>query len=1127
MSLESLETRQLLNGSVVLNFGQTLAQVAPSKGIDSHGAVVSGTYSFKGAPGNSDVSNVLLHATVPGTPDIVSETFLPDQTINPGDPSMSYQLSVVVNKADWQITANSISGTYNGQATTLDGTIAFQNGNGQWTTFTESSGAPSSANAYMPAGSLTYSVTGLGNQTRLTHAISGATITPSVNTAAKEWDGVAIGNDINFTTVDGTANIAKATSTLTVTDTGGPYNGSAYGATITINPADQGLTSGPDYQQYAGVTAEGQQIWNELGSNAPVNAGSYRVTAYVNATPDFNQSAAQTVYFTIAQAQANIVITPYGVTYDKQAHIATGTATGVGGADLSADLDLSATQHTNAGTYFDGYSFNDPSGNYIDASGILFVEDTIRQAHATVTVTPYSVTYDGQAHIATGTATGIGGEDLSAGLILDYVGNPSLDVPSGTVHTNAGDYSNDVWLFIDPNYTPQSALVHDHIDKAPLSITATSDTKVFDGTSNSSAILTDAANVSGLQGADTVTGLSQQFSQKYAGAEGLNIVGYTVNDGNGGQNYTVSTHAAAGTITKARLDIYATAATTSKTYDGTTDSTLTPTFQVSDGHSNVLSNALYYGSLSGLSESYNSKDVNAVTLNVDSTYVVNDGGGVGQDYNVILHSATGTISPVTVTVTVNNMAPITYGATNPLPTGGISTNYDNLAFDHFVVDPATGFTSAVSGSNRYTAGTHVVHAVLGDNTALTLGDYQVVYQTNNLVVNKRALNITATSTDKIYDGTSNANVTFTMSNLVSGDDVTIPPITNGTYETSKKVPAADVGTYWVVGTPSPTGTDLVNYTGISSLYSANGQYKITPANPNVTAIDASGPYTGSPFTATSVVKGVNNTVLDNSGVTYTYYLAANNYAQQLSGAPTQAGSYGVYAQYNGSQDYSIAGSGVVPFTISAANITIPVSTYNTTWGSIVTGLPTSYFTGINGESLSVTGWSPNIQNGVADTVGYGSYSLTPTLVANANYNVTLTPGTLNVAKAPLIVGATDQYQVYYDGFVNGDTATSLNLNPTFTTTDGTAGNKVITPVINPDAILVNYKPVITTAILTQNQSPPVLSTGYIGGGGGSNGTTSGPNSGGFMAPTDNTDGGLVLDKTTGFFVFKKKSVFNS
>ena len=67
------------------------------------------------------------------------------------------------------------------------------------------------------------------------------------------------------------------------------------------------------------------------------------------------------------------------MTFDGDPHAATGSATGVQGEDLSADLDLSGTTHTNAGVYTaDAWTFIDSTGNYFDDAGT--VDDAIDQA---------------------------------------------------------------------------------------------------------------------------------------------------------------------------------------------------------------------------------------------------------------------------------------------------------------------------------------------------------------------------------------------------------------------------------------------------------------------------------------------------------------------------------------------------------------------------------------------------------------------------------------------------------------------------------------------------------------------------------------------------------------------------
>src|SRR5256885_15592716 len=94
---------------------------------------------------------------------------------------------------------------------------------------------------------------------------------------------------------------------------------------------------------------------------------------------------------------------------------------------------------------------------------------TINQATATVNVNGYSGTYDANAHGATGSATGVNGEDLSSLLNL---GASFTDVPGGTAH----------WTFAgNANYAPAAGDVSITIAKAssttlvscPVSVTYT------------------------------------------------------------------------------------------------------------------------------------------------------------------------------------------------------------------------------------------------------------------------------------------------------------------------------------------------------------------------------------------------------------------------------------------------------------------------------------------------------------------------------------------------------------------------------------------------------------------------------------------------------------------------------
>ena len=105
------------------------------------------------------------------------------------------------------------------------------------------------------------------------------------------------------------------------------------------------------------------------------------------------------------------------------------------------------------------------------------------------------------------------------------------------------------------------------INKAQLTITAVTNSKPYDGTTSAAATPT----TSGLQTGDTVTGLAETYNTPYAGT-GLTLnvsAGYTVNDGNSGSNYTVTTvNVSTGVITS--LPVTAAIIAANKTYDTTT-----------------------------------------------------------------------------------------------------------------------------------------------------------------------------------------------------------------------------------------------------------------------------------------------------------------------------------------------------------------------------------------------------------------------------------------------------------------------------------------------------------------------------------------------------------------------------
>ncbi|MBI5934097.1 MAG: choice-of-anchor D domain-containing protein [Chloroflexi bacterium] len=182
------------------------------------------------------------------------------------------------------------------------------------------------------------------------------------------------------------------------------------------------------------------------------------------------------------------------------------------GATFSVEPTCSVSgAHVNAGTYAIACSGGVPTdGKYL----VVYVNGslTINKANATINVTGYSVIYDGAQHTASGSATGVNSEDLSAGLDL-----------SGTAHTNVGAYLADPWTFTDTsgNYNNQNGTVDNAILSQPeMNVTGNS-VSIADG--DAAPSLTDFTDF----GSANVTGatVTRTFAIQNLGGSNLTLSG--------------------------------------------------------------------------------------------------------------------------------------------------------------------------------------------------------------------------------------------------------------------------------------------------------------------------------------------------------------------------------------------------------------------------------------------------------------------------------------------------------------------------------------------------------------------------------------------------------------------------
>jgi hypothetical protein len=265
------------------------------------------------------------------------------------------------------------------------------------------------------------------------------TLTGTTHTDAGTYatDGWSFAGNTNYKAASGTISdkIAKVNAIITVTPYNVTYNGDPHTAAATA----RGVES---------VPADLSNLFT-LSGTTHTNAGDYLADAWSFAGNTNYNPTSGTVYDAITKAKATVNVVGYTGVYDGNPHGATGTATGVKGETLSG-LNLGASfTDVSGGTA--NWTFTDATGNYNNQSGSVAI--TLTKANAIINVTPYSVTYDGNPHTATGTAIGVKGEILS-----------SLFTLSGTTHTNAGDYLVDAWAFAgNTNYNSASGTVHDVI----------------------------------------------------------------------------------------------------------------------------------------------------------------------------------------------------------------------------------------------------------------------------------------------------------------------------------------------------------------------------------------------------------------------------------------------------------------------------------------------------------------------------------------------------------------------------------------------------------------------------------------------------------------------------------------
>lgn len=545
-------------------------------------------------------------------------------------------------------------------------------------------------------------------------------------------------------------------------------------------------------------------------------------------------------------------------------------------------------------------------------------------------------------------------------------------------------------------YQLSSATVNGNVGSitpAGLTITATTNTKTYDGTVSAAATPT----VTGLVGGDTVSSLSQVYADRNAGVgKTLSVATYAINDGNGGNNYTVAlVNDLTGVIDPATLVGSITAA--NKIYDGNNVATI---------NGRTLS-----GVISGDDVSYVGGTATFADRNAGAGKAVTGTGLslVGADAaNYVVNTTAATTATITP-------AALTIAATTNTKTydGNVSAAATPTVTGLVGGDTATGVVQTYADRNAGTGKTLSVSGYTvndgngGANYEVTLVDDFTG------VIDPAALVGAILASNKTYDGTVAATITSrTLTGVVAGDSVSYVGGT-ATFADRNAAPGKTV-----TGTGlSLAGSDAGNYTVNTT---AATTASITPASLTIAATTNTKTYDGNVSAAgTPTVTGLvgGDTV---TGLSQTYADRNVGTGKELSVA-----SYTVN-DGNGGANYMVALADDFTGVIDPASLVGSIMAANKTYdGTIAATITDRTLTGVvAGDSVTYVGGTAVFANknaGTGKVVTATGLSLTGADAANYTVNTTATT-TADIATLA-ITGAIAAAGKVYDGT---DTATITN-----------------------------------------------------------------------------------------------------
>ncbi len=1012
----------------------------------SGNAVTAKALTITGVSASNKTYDRLTTATLTGTPSYVglanNESFSVSGTASASfaDKNVGTGKTVTVTgytapSSNYTVTQPTLSANITARSLTVTATGAnkeYDRTNAASVSYTDNRIA---GDVFSVSGTATFDTANVG--TAKTVTVSGLTIT-----------GTDAGNySLSSTTTTTTADITAKSLTPTATATSKTYDGLT---SASVSVSLTGVVSGDT------VTATG------TGSFADANAGTGKtvsVSGIALGGADASNYALSTTTTTTTADITPAALAITGVTADNKTYNGNTTAT-LSGSPAYAGLvngETFSVTGTPSATFASksvgsaktvtvtGYTA--PSNNYTVTQPSLAAD--ITAATLTVTATGVNKPYDG-----TNSATVTYSDDRISGDVFNVTGTATFDtaaVASGKTITvssiaisgaDAGNYT----------LANTSTTATADITKKTLTVSATASDKVYNATTAASVSLTLSGVIPSESVTATGTGL---FTDKNVGTnKTVNISGITLS-GNDAGNYTVPTTATASASITA-LSITGSITANDKVFDGTNTAT--------------IATRTLDGVISGDTVSYDGGtatfDTSAVGTNKTVTATgLTLGGADAGNYTV----NTTAITTANITAPTGASQTITFPAIGDKRYGDTfalnATSDSGLAVSYTVISgPAT-----ISGNQVTVTGVGSVVIEATQSGDATYAPAQAVQQ--SFTANAAQLTATISASNKTYDGTNVASVTYDVTGKIGSDVVTA----SGTAATFS---GKNVGTGLTVTATGITlnGADAAKYVLVSTTATTTANITAKALAATITA--SSKVYNAS--TAASVTYNLSGVIPGESvGATGTATFDTKNVGTgktvtatgiTLTGA--DAGNYTVNATATTTADITVK-------SISVTGITAGSKTYD---GNTSATLVTSGATLIGVESGDTVTLNTAAAVGTFATASAGSgkvvnvSGLTLGDVDASNYSLAAYSTTADIAQKSLTVSisvadraydATTSANATYNlsGIIPGDSVTASGTAVFADKNVGTGKTVTATGITLNGAASNNYS-VATTATTT-------------------------------------------------------------